>query len=220
MNLPGYPSQPKRFQVRPGLSMNYLDEGPHDGEVVVMLHGNPSWSYYWRTLVAGLSDKYRCIVPDHVGMGLSDKPDDAASALPRYDYTLRSRVEDLETLLARAEEIRQPARRQKLIDNAELARISTEIFGRMLDPWRDRLAEFLGVPKRRAANHLGIIVAAGRAALAGWLDGALSRAEAVGDATVSVAGLMNAFASAARAAEAGDGGGEGDGRARARRRTH
>ncbi|KAG0757817.1 hypothetical protein G6F22_019839 [Rhizopus arrhizus] len=41
--------------------MNYLDEGPRDGEVVVMVHGNPSWSYYWRTLVAGLSDKYRCI---------------------------------------------------------------------------------------------------------------------------------------------------------------
>ena len=43
-----------------------------------MLHGNPSWSYYWRHLVLGLRDRYRCIVPDHVGMGLSDKPDDAA----------------------------------------------------------------------------------------------------------------------------------------------
>ena len=94
MNLPGYPSQPKRFQVRPGLSMNYLDEGPRDGEVVVMLHGNPSWSYYWRTLVAGLSDKYRCIVPDHIGMGLSDKPDDS-----RYEYTLQSRVDDVAALL-------------------------------------------------------------------------------------------------------------------------
>ena len=41
MNLPGYPSHPKRFQVRQGLSMNYLDEGPRDGEVVVMLQGNP-----------------------------------------------------------------------------------------------------------------------------------------------------------------------------------
>jgi haloalkane dehalogenase len=61
------------------MSMSYLDEGPRDGEVVVMVHGNPSWSYYWRTLVAGLSDKYRCIVPDHIGMGLSDKPDDAAA---------------------------------------------------------------------------------------------------------------------------------------------
>ncbi|HZV38854.1 MAG TPA: alpha/beta fold hydrolase [Pseudoxanthomonas sp.] len=96
MRFPGYPFQPQRFEVRPGLSMSYLDEGPRDGEVVVMLHGNPSWSYYWRNLVSGLSDKYRCIVPDHIGMGLSDKPDDS-----RYDYTLRSRVDDVATLLER-----------------------------------------------------------------------------------------------------------------------
>ncbi len=95
MNLPGYPFTPQRLDVRPGLSMSYLDEGPRDGEVVVMLHGNPSWSYYWRNLVSGLSDRYRCIVPDHIGMGLSDKPDDY-----RYEYTLQSRVEDLATLLS------------------------------------------------------------------------------------------------------------------------
>ena len=100
MNLPGYPFTPKQFEVRPGLSLSYLDEGPRDGEVVVMLHGNPSWSYYWRNLVAGLSDpasakRYRCIVPDHIGMGFSDKPDDSA-----YDYTLQSRVDDLAALLA------------------------------------------------------------------------------------------------------------------------
>ena len=94
MNLPGYPFTPKTFEVRPGLSMSYLDEGPRDGEVVVMLHGNPSWSYYWRNLVSGLSDKYRCIVPDHIGMGFSDKPDDS-----KYDYTLQSRVDDVSALL-------------------------------------------------------------------------------------------------------------------------
>jgi len=97
--LPGYPAHPKRFEVRPGLEMSYLDEGPRDGEVVVMLHGNPSWSYLWRNLVAGLSapasgKQYRCIVPDHIGMGLSDKPDDSA-----YAYTLQSRVDDLAALL-------------------------------------------------------------------------------------------------------------------------
>ncbi len=79
----------------------------------------------------------------------------------------------------------------------ELARISSEIFFKLLDPWREKLAEFLGVPPQRAANHLGIIVAAGRAALAGWLDGALTREEAVLDATHAVAGLMTAFAEAA-----------------------
>ena len=99
MQFPDYPFQPRRFEVRPGIEMSYLDEGPSDGEVVVMLHGNPSWSYYWRHLVSGLRDSYRCIVPDHVGMGLSDKPDDAPKASPRYDYTLQSRIEDVDALL-------------------------------------------------------------------------------------------------------------------------
>ena len=104
-----YPFIPRRFEVRPGIALSYLDEGPRDGEIVVMLHGNPSWSFYWRHLVLALREPaagmtasgkaYRCIVPDHVGMGLSDKPDDAADASPRYDYTLQSRVEDLGRLL-------------------------------------------------------------------------------------------------------------------------
>jgi pimeloyl-ACP methyl ester carboxylesterase len=91
---PDYPFTPKRIEVRPGISMSYLDEGPRDGEIVLMLHGNPSWSYYWRHLVLGLKDRYRCIVPDHVGMGLSDKPSDK-----EYNYTLQSRVDDLTRLL-------------------------------------------------------------------------------------------------------------------------
>ncbi|HET9862016.1 MAG TPA: alpha/beta fold hydrolase, partial [Steroidobacteraceae bacterium] len=94
MRFPDYPFTPARFDVRPGIAMSYLDEGPREAEVVVMLHGNPSWSYYWRHLVSGLRDKYRCIVPDHVGMGLSDRPDDA-----HYAYTLQSRIDDLDALL-------------------------------------------------------------------------------------------------------------------------
>ncbi|QCO66753.1 alpha/beta fold hydrolase [Luteimonas yindakuii] len=94
MQFPDYPFQGRRIEVRPGVFQHVLDEGPRDGEVVLMLHGNPSWSYYWRHLVLGLRDRYRCIVPDHVGMGLSDKPDDA-----HYTYTLQSRIEDLDTVL-------------------------------------------------------------------------------------------------------------------------
>jgi len=94
MNFPDYPFAPARFEPRPGIAMSYLDEGPRDGEVVVMLHGNPSWSYYWRHLVLGLRDRYRCIVPDHVGMGLSDRPADA-----HYTYTLQSRIDDIDALL-------------------------------------------------------------------------------------------------------------------------
>jgi len=92
--FPDYPFEPKAFAHANGLTQSFLDEGPRDGEVVLMLHGNPSWSFYWRHLVLGLRDKYRCIVPDHMGMGLSDRPDDS-----HYAYTLQSRIDDLEALL-------------------------------------------------------------------------------------------------------------------------
>ena len=81
-----------RYHDLHGLQMHYLDEG--EGEPVVMVHGNPTWSFYYRELVASLRSRYRCIVPDHIGMGMSDKPGD-----DRYDYTLRQRVDDLEALL-------------------------------------------------------------------------------------------------------------------------
>lgn len=77
-----------------GLAYHYLDEG--SGSPVVMLHGNPTWSFYYRNLVRALSPTHRCIVPDHMGCGLSDKPGD-----DRYDYTLARRVADLERLLTR-----------------------------------------------------------------------------------------------------------------------
>lgn len=86
-----------RFFDAGGPRMHYLDEGPRPergGEPVVMVHGNPTWSFYYRDLVKALSPRYRCIVPDHVGMGMSDKPGDDA-----YEYTLARRVDDLEALL-------------------------------------------------------------------------------------------------------------------------
>jgi haloalkane dehalogenase len=75
-----------------GLKYHYLDEG--SGPPVVMVHGNPSWSFYYRNLVKRLSSRHRCIVPDHIGCGLSDKPGD-----DRYAYTLERRVADLERLI-------------------------------------------------------------------------------------------------------------------------
>jgi haloalkane dehalogenase len=86
-----YPWESRWLEID-GIRMHYLDEGR--GDPVVMLHGNPTWSFYWRHLVRGLSDRCRTVVPDHIGMGLSDKPDDT-----RYEYTLRRRVDDLERLL-------------------------------------------------------------------------------------------------------------------------
>jgi len=84
-----------RVLDRGGLRYHYLDEG--QGEPVVMVHGNPSWSIYYRALVLGLGDDYRSIVPDHIGCGLSDKPGD-----DRYGYRLADRVADLEALIEHA----------------------------------------------------------------------------------------------------------------------
>ena len=75
-----------------GLRYHYLDEG--QGDPVVMVHGNPSWSFYYRNLAKTLCDRYHVIVPDHIGCGLSDKPGDED-----YSYTLKQRVDDLEALL-------------------------------------------------------------------------------------------------------------------------
>ena len=83
---------PGRDFDRGGLRLHYIDEG--SGEPVVMLHGNPTWSFFYRHLIDALRGSHRVIVPDHIGCGLSDKPDDS-----RYTYTLASRVDDLELLL-------------------------------------------------------------------------------------------------------------------------
>ena len=91
-----------RFFDRGGARMHYLDVGPPDGEPVVMVHGNPTWSFHFREVVRALESTHRCIVPDHVGCGLSDKPRD-----DRYDYTLGSRVLDLGALIERLEPSRK-----------------------------------------------------------------------------------------------------------------
>lgn len=87
-----YPWQGHFLDVGQGVKLHYLDEGK--GEPLVMLHGNPTWSFYWRNLVTEFSKDHRVIVPDHVGCGLSDKPDDA-----RYEYVLERRVADLDRLI-------------------------------------------------------------------------------------------------------------------------
>jgi pimeloyl-ACP methyl ester carboxylesterase len=85
-----YPFEPKRFDTGRGL-MSYVDEGAGD-EAVVMVHGNPTWSFYYRNLVLGLRGRMRCIVPDHLGCGLSDKPQD-------FNYTLGEHIKNLRALL-------------------------------------------------------------------------------------------------------------------------
>jgi haloalkane dehalogenase len=91
-----YPFAPRSFLTPPGAQMSYVDTAPAEsgGEAVLMLHGNPTWSFYFRELIAALAPTHRCIVPDHIGMGLSEKPEN-------YAYTLERRIGDIESLVAK-----------------------------------------------------------------------------------------------------------------------
>jgi pimeloyl-ACP methyl ester carboxylesterase len=88
-----YPFEPKTFacgQAR----MSYVDEGPRADEAVLLLHGNPTWSFYYRELIGALVRAgWRCVAPDHIGMGLSDKPQE-------YPYCLGTHIENITGLVA------------------------------------------------------------------------------------------------------------------------
>ena len=88
---PLYPFRP-HFLNRDGLRYHFVDQGA--GEAVVMVHGNPTWSFYFRRIIDALAPDYRVIAPDHLGCGLSDKPDNR-----QYDFRLQSRVADFAALM-------------------------------------------------------------------------------------------------------------------------
>lgn len=79
-----------RFLDVGDVRMHYVDEGT--GPVIVLVHGNPTWSFYYRELIAGLRDRFRVIALDHIGCGLSDKPQD-------YPYTLATHIENFSRLM-------------------------------------------------------------------------------------------------------------------------
>jgi len=73
--LPGFAFEPHYVEVGDGLRVHYLDEGPAGGAPVLLLHGEPSWSYLYRTMIPVLAAAgHRCIAPDLIGFGRSDKP--------------------------------------------------------------------------------------------------------------------------------------------------
>ena len=86
---PLYPFRSQSLQLD-GARYNYVDEGA--GEVLLLVHGNPTWSFYWRNIITALSDRYRLVAVDHIGCGLSDKPQD-------YPYTLAQHTENLGQLV-------------------------------------------------------------------------------------------------------------------------
>jgi haloalkane dehalogenase len=86
-----YPFTGSRLDLG-GISLHYLDEG--SGDPILLLHGNPTWSFLFRNLILGLKNQYRLIAPDHIGCGLSDRPDDS-----QYRFTLDQRARDVERLI-------------------------------------------------------------------------------------------------------------------------
>ena len=82
-NLPGYNFKANYIEISDQLRMHYVDEGPKDGEIIFLLHGEPSWSYLYRKMIPPLSNAgFRVIAPDLIGFGKSDKPIDRAD----YSY--------------------------------------------------------------------------------------------------------------------------------------
>lgn len=87
---PLYPFESQWFTLDSGERMHFLDEG--SGEPIVALHGNPTWSFYYRELVKAFKDTNRVVVPDHVGCGLSDKPQN-------YPYCLQTHIDNFAALV-------------------------------------------------------------------------------------------------------------------------
>jgi haloalkane dehalogenase len=83
---------PSHYLDRNGLNYHYIDEGR--GDPILMVHGNPTWSFFFRSLIEAFRSDHRVIAPDHMGCGLSDKPPQS-----QYDFRLQSRIEDLAALM-------------------------------------------------------------------------------------------------------------------------
>ncbi len=87
-----YPFQQNYITVGDDHKLHYVEEGKKTNPSVVMVHGNPTWSFYYRNVIKELSSSKHVIVPDHIGCGLSDKPQ-------KYDYTLTRHIENLKILI-------------------------------------------------------------------------------------------------------------------------
>lgn len=84
-----WPFEP-RFSNAAGFQQHYVDEG--EGEIIICLHGEPTWGYLYRNMIEPLAKNYRVIVPDHMGFGKSETPEDR-------EYTLKSHTENLSSLI-------------------------------------------------------------------------------------------------------------------------
>lgn len=88
-----YPFAHKYFEVN-GAKMHYIDEG--NGDILLFVHGTPSWSFEFRNAIKILSKKFRCIAADHIGFGLSDKPSDYDYSTQNHSATLGKFIDHLQ----------------------------------------------------------------------------------------------------------------------------
>ena len=86
-----WPFKPNFFTGN-GFSQHFIDEGPRDAPPIILLHGEPTWGYIYRKFIPALSKEYRVIVPDHMGFGKSETPQDK-------EYTLKTHVENLTNVI-------------------------------------------------------------------------------------------------------------------------
>lgn len=87
-NLPDYDFEANYIELKDGLRLHYLDEGSSDGQIVLLLHGEPSWSFLYRKMIPILVDAgFRVIAPDLIGFGKSDKP------IKQTDYTYQRHID-------------------------------------------------------------------------------------------------------------------------------
>ena len=95
-----YPFASRFLTLNDGLRCHYVDEyrnNEHSNDappVLLMVHGNPTWSFFWRRLITQFRNRFRCVAIDHIGCGLSDKPDE-----DEYPFTLERRITDLMQLI-------------------------------------------------------------------------------------------------------------------------
>jgi haloalkane dehalogenase len=104
-NLPGYPFSPHYIEIADGeggrLRVHYVDEGPRDAAPVLLMHGEPSWSYLYRKMIPLIVEAgHRVIAPDLVGFGRSDKPAD------RHDYTYQRHVDWMQQVVDKLAPVR------------------------------------------------------------------------------------------------------------------
>ena len=93
-SISDFPYEPQFIDIN-GLRMAYIDEGPRDAPVALMVHGMPTWSYLYRYIIPPMvAAGYRCIAPDHIGFGRSDKPTD-----PQW-YNIARHTANLTTLVS------------------------------------------------------------------------------------------------------------------------